>query len=210
MFVITADQVASRRDADRVDDALGRLTERYRSRMPLPPERTAGDELQAVTDDPGTALSIVLDLARDGHWSVGLGVGPVAEPLGATTRASTGAAFIAARAAVEAARRSPEPRFALRSDDRETSPADDLEPLIGMLLLLRSRRTAAGWTVADLLGDGHSQSDAADALGITPQAVSQRALAAGLRVEQGAVPSLVRLLGEADRAVSQGAGRIGA
>lgn len=208
MFVITADQVGSRRGADRVDAALERMTSRYRDRLALAPERTAGDELQALTADPATALSIVLELSRDGHWSTGLGIGAVETPLGASTRASTGPAFVAARAAVEAARRSPDPRFALRIAEPGTVRSEDVEPLVAAVLLIRSRRSAAGWAVADLLAEGRSQTDAADRLGISPQAVSQRSLAAGIRVEQAAVPALARLLREADAGMTADAGRI--
>ena len=46
----------------------------------LPADRTAGDEIQAATEDARTALAIVLHLTRDGNWSVGLGIGDVRTP----------------------------------------------------------------------------------------------------------------------------------
>lgn len=201
MFVITADQVRSRTGSDRVDDALAIVAANREHLLTLPAERTAGDELQCLTADPDAALGIVVDLARAGGWSVGLGLGSIREPLGATTRASTGPAFIAARAAVERARRTPPPRFGLVVDGARTL-SHDLEGLIAVTLLLRERRSAAGWVVADLLEKGLSQKEVADRIGITPQAVSQRALAAGLRPERQAIPALIRLLREADRAAS--------
>lgn len=207
MFVVTADQVASRRGADRVDGVLARLGARYTDTLELPPERTAGDELQALTPDATGALGMVLDLAREGGWSIGLGIGGVRTPLGATTRASSGAAFIAARTAVERARRGPEPRLGLVVAGDSLRSAD-LEALLALTLVLRDRRTAAGWAVADLMAEGLRQSTVAERLGITAQAVSQRALAAGLRVEQQAIPALVRLLDEADRTASADTAKI--
>jgi predicted transcriptional regulator len=67
-----------------------------------------------------------------------------------------------------------------------------------LLLLLRSRRTDEGWQLHDLLADGLSQVEAAERLGVTAQAVSQRARTAALRIEREARPALVRLLAEAD------------
>ena len=46
MFVITADQVASRRDADRTGALVETLTERYADQLVLPADQTAGDEIQ--------------------------------------------------------------------------------------------------------------------------------------------------------------------
>ena len=49
MFVLTVDQRGSRRDVDRVGDIIDDMADR---RLLRPFERTAGDEIQAVTDDP--------------------------------------------------------------------------------------------------------------------------------------------------------------
>ncbi|MBI5162070.1 MAG: helix-turn-helix domain-containing protein [Micrococcales bacterium] len=208
MFVITADQVGSRTASDRVDSALATITAHRQDLLSLPPERTAGDELQCLTADAGAALGIVCDLARAGGWSIGMGIGTVRTPLGATTRASTGAAFIAAREAVERARRSPGPRLGVVVEGSDRL-SQDLEGLIAVTLLLRERRTIAGWAVADLLAQGLTQREIAERIGITPQAVSQRTLAAGVRSERQAVPALIRLLRDADRRASAETGRIG-
>jgi len=105
MFVITADQRGSRSQPDRVDAAL-----RLVGAAPLvrPFERTAGDELQGVADDPAAALGVVLLLVRDGHWSVGVGVGGVRTPLPEQTRAGAGEAFERARVAVTRAKARPD------------------------------------------------------------------------------------------------------
>jgi hypothetical protein len=197
MFVITADQVDSRNSADLVEPALAAVAHRVGPLLASPPTRTVGDELQAVTDDPAAAVEVILLLDRLGHWSIGCGVGPVDLPLPADTRAATGAAFIEARAAVEAAKRH-SPRFALRVDHRSPLRTPDVEPLIDLLLALRSRRTEEGWQVYDLMAEGTSQQHVAEVLSISPQAVSQRARTAQIRVELAARPALVRLLAQAD------------
>lgn len=221
MFVVTADQVGSRTDIDRSAAMQRELQERFGRRLRLPLDQTAGDELQALTDDPGTALDLVLALARDGHWSVGLGVGDVRMPLPDAVRKAAGGAFIAAREAVDAAKRA-DGRFALRAANpparamdatapdapaHATAPvltAPELDPLIRLLLLVRDRRSPQGWEAIDLVRDGHSQKRAAAILGISDAAVSQRLKAAVWSVDDEARPALVRLLAELDRATEAG------
>ncbi|MFC6357217.1 DNA-binding protein [Luethyella okanaganae] len=204
MFVITADQIDSRNDIDRAGSLQAQLNERYRNALALLFDQTSGDELQAATDSPAVALDVVLELTRTGHWSVGLGVGAVRTPLPDAARKATGPAFVAARNAVEVAKRA-DARFALHgqeaSPDADDQPirVSDVEPLVTMLLLLRARRTGQGWEAVDLLTAGHNQQSAAALIGISPAAVSQRLKVAMWSVEEDARPALIRLLEELDR-----------
>ncbi len=198
MFVLTVDQVASRSRGDRMGDILPGLVERWGDAVLLGPDRTAGDEFQLVTDAAAAALGIVLDLTRDGGWSVGLGVGSVDTPLAATTREAGGPGFVAARAAVERAKGALH-RFALEGEpDRGGNDAADAEALVDLLLEVRARRSEEGWAVVDRSGDDVTQASIAAELGITPQAVSLRARTAGLRLERRATPALIRLLERLD------------
>ena len=197
MFVITADQADSRHSADAVDDALSALKRVGGRRLRRAPVRTIGDELQAITDDAGCALDVILWLDRAGRWSVGCGVGRVNLPLPRDSRSASGPAFYAARDAVTAAKRRA-PRFALGVDDASALTAAQVQPLIELLLVLRARRTAEGWELFDLLEQGVTQVEAAEQLGVTAQAVSQRARTAAIRLEAEARPALVRLLTAAD------------
>ena len=220
MFVLTADQIDSRSHADAVAEALARIDEVAPGGLLLPAERTAGDEIQALTDRADTAFRLLLELTRDGRWSVGIGVGPVRLPLGDSTRASTGDAFFAAREAIEAAKRTPS-RFALRAQPdpaRAPDPAGeqapgttsdrlrpaDVEALVGLVLALRGKRTPKGWEVHDLLASGATQSRAAASLGITQGAVSMRARTGSSREEIAASEALVRLLAMLDATTTEG------
>lgn len=198
MFVITADQVDSRGRPDIVTPVLAALDERFGDRLLLPVDRNAGDELQALTADAAAALDIVTTLARGDAWSVGLGIGEVRTPLPPHTREAGGDAFVAARAAVTRAKRAPL-RFAADAIVAP-QPAADAEALVGLLLSLRAGRSAAGWELYDLVSTGMTQAEAGARLGITPQSVSDRARAAGLRADLAAQPALVRLLESADAA----------
>lgn len=190
MYVITADQVDSRTTDDIVGATLAGLNKR--DDLLLPAERTAGDELQLLTAHAGTALDIILALSRAGRWSIGCGVGEVRRPLPATVREASGDAFVAARDAVDRAKRK-STRFALGGAGH-AGRVGHAEALIDLLLVVRARRTDEGWELADLIAGGLTQAAAAARLGISPQAASQRARAAELRVEQAAVPALIAML----------------
>lgn len=190
MFVMTVDQRRSRRDVDRVDEILADLAE---ATMTRPFQRTAGDEIQGVTSDAEVVVDRALDLVRRGHWSVGIGVGDVEQPLPAQTRAGRGPAFEAARRAVERAKAMPG-RIAVEGAGRDST---DAEAMLTLLALLITRRTAEGHAAVDLVRSGLNQSEAADRLRITKQAMSQRLAAAGWQAEQPARDTAVRLLARA-------------
>jgi hypothetical protein len=190
-FVLTVDQRGSRRGTDRVPRALALL-----SGVPtvLRFERTAGDEFQGVLDDPAAVVEAVRRLVRDGVWSVGIGAGPVQTPLPGSTRAGAGPAFLAARTAVEAAKRRPV-RVAVRGAAAE--PAADAQAVLTGLAALVERRSAQAWEAIALVESGRTQAQAAAQLGVTRQAVGQR-LAAGLwEVERDLRPAAARLLARA-------------
>lgn len=197
MFAVTADQVDSRHHDDLVAAELDELARIGGSRLLLPPDRSAGDELQVATPDAHTALEIVLRLTRSGQWSVGLAIGEVRYPLPEATRALAGSAFELARNAVDAAKKRTS-RFALEIGEGRHPDASTLQPLLELLLQLRARRTAEGWELSDLIGEGLSQKAAAERLGISPQAVSLRSQAAQLRLEAAARVSLTRLLADSE------------
>lgn len=193
MFVLTADQVRSRTSADAVDDALDTIRVRGGTRLAFAPERTVGDEVQVATDDADCTLDLVLALTRAGSWSVGCGVGAVEPATSPSIRAARGPAFIAAREAVDAAKKRPT-RFALRAPEDRATDAADTQAFVDLVLSLRARRSEEGWEVFDLVSAGSSQRAIAGELGISEQAVSQRAQTAQVSLELEAVPALGRAL----------------
>ncbi|RQP08948.1 MAG: DNA-binding protein [Microbacteriaceae bacterium] len=197
MFAITADQIDSRNRPDHAEAALELLARLGGDRLALPADRTAGDEVQVLTGDARTALDIVLALARTEQWSVGVGIGGVRAPLPSATRAATGDALVAAREAVEAAKRRPT-RVALAAGRGTRPAAETLQAVIDLLLQLRDRRSPEGWELYDLVETGLTQAEAAERLGITPQAASKRAIAAGIRLDAAARDGIVELLALAD------------
>lgn len=193
MFVMTVDQRGSRRDVDRVDPVLREFAD-----APLlrPFERTAGDEVQAVADRADLVVDLALELAARGYWSVGIGIGPVESPLPASTRAGRGQAFEAARDAVDRAKNLPG-SIAVSGPDPAT--AADAEAALMLVALLVSRRSPQGRDAVAAMREGLTQAQAADRLGISKQAISQRLSVAGWLAESAGRTLAQRLLQEAAR-----------
>jgi len=189
VYILTADQIGSRLSRDAVPAALDLL-----SAVPAvrPFDRTAGDEIQGVLGSSRDVVAAALALARDGRWSIGIGLGPVEEPLPETTRAGRGPAFANAREAVEAAKRRPQ-HVAVAGPDEPV--AADAQAVLTLLVAVVQRRSEAAWEAVDLVSAGLTMTEAATKLGVTRQAIGQR-LAAGLwQQEQDARPAAARLLG---------------
>lgn len=199
-IVLTVDQRSSRSAPDLVPatlEALAGLTGPAGTAALLPFERTVGDEIQGVLDDPAALAPVVERLLRDDAWHLGLGVGavdlPAEEP---TARAGRGPAYLHAREAVTAAKTSP---WHLRVVG-EDPVARDLESALWLWAAVLGRRTARGWEVADLVDAGLTYEQAGRRLGIGQSAVSQRAQAAGLvegrRARELVTHLAARLLGQ--------------
>lgn len=201
MFVLTADQRGSRLGSDRVGSAL-QLLGRVVPRPLRGFERTAGDEVQGVLADAGQVVAAVLALVPTGHWSVGVGVGPVEQPLPAVTRAGRGPAFSAARAAVEAAK-DRHHHAALVAEglppEAELTVAD-ADAVLALALAVQLRWSDEAREAVALLARGATQTDAARELGVTRQAVGQRLGAALWRQQSRATEVVAHLLDRADRA----------
>jgi hypothetical protein len=179
MFVLTVDQQRSRRTPDQVDALLRRLADRG-DRFVRAFERTAGDEVQGIVADPGVVVDLTLELVREGSWSIGIGIGPVDEPLPASTRAGSGPAFVLARESVTRAKSRP---TGLAVSGQAAQPARHVQAVLDLLAATVQRRSARGWEAVDLAARGLTQVEIAERLGISKQAVSQRLLAADWHVE---------------------------
>lgn len=201
VFVLTADQRGSRSSTDLVGHALSVL-----GRVVPDPlrgfERTAGDELQGVLAGAGQAVAAVQALVADGHWSVGVGVGPVETPLPASTRAGRGPAFTAARDAVERAKERGH-HVALVPEGLPAAAARtvlDADAVLTLALVVALRWSDEAREAIGLVAGGATQTDAARTLGVTRQAVGQRLTAAMWRPQSDAVAVVVRMLEQADAA----------
>jgi hypothetical protein len=197
VFVLTVDQRHSRRTTDRVEVLLRDLSAR-RGDLVRAFERTAGDEVQGVVAAPEVVVDLVLLLVRDRAWSVGVGLGPVDDPLPASTRAGSGPAFVAARAAVTAAK-SRSTCLAVAGSDQVG--ARRVQTALDLVAALLQRRTERGAEAASLARQGLNQLQVAARLGVSKQAVSQRLQAADWYLEAPGRELAAYLLSEADGTV---------
>ncbi|HEX5510781.1 MAG TPA: hypothetical protein VFX41_03635 [Actinomycetales bacterium] len=194
-LVMTIDQRRSRRGPDLVEDLLERLHDRELGKdVVLPFERTAGDEVQGLLSSPQAVVDLALLLAESRAWSIGIGVGEVRQPLPSSTRAAGGPAFENARDAVERAKSVAE---GIAVTGPEPVSAGDAEAVLQMLAAVILRRSEAGRQTVDLARTGLRQHEAAERLGISKQAVSQRLQTAFWNHERRVRPVAARLLDRA-------------
>jgi hypothetical protein len=225
MFVLTIDQRGSTRDIDRVPSLLQDVSTLTASGTF---ERSVGDEIQGVLQNPDEAVTIALHALRIGHWYVGIGVGNVDTPLPQSPREGSGPAFVAARHAVERAKAAGGhvplavlPGISRRGDAAvgrylNTSAASaasaacaNAEAVLRLIGRLIQERTESQWKVVDALtavqqnheGRHGTQKIAARELGITEQSVSRAVLRSGWQEEWAARPAAKMLLTLADRMI---------
>ncbi len=214
------DQRGSQKGADRVPELLAMLSD---APSVLPFERSVGDEVQGVMSDANAVVDVALRVLRTGQWYVGIGVGGVKQPLPASPREASGPAFVAARAAVDRAKKTGERvPLSVRAADSARSiggqsgkggtPASGrargaaaeyaaaAEAVLSLLGRQVRERTDAEWRVLDLLQPGirGQQAPVAARLGISPQAVSKAVFRSGWQEEQGARAAAAILLELAD------------
>jgi len=192
---VIADQVDSRTESDRVPLALDALAG---VGLLLPYERTAGDEIQGLAATGEAVVASITALTRLDGWRIGIGLGLVDEPLPQSTRAARGEAYLAARTAIGSARRSPVALSLVAGDSvRDGGYGDHVDDAETALWLLRStlaRRSREGWELMDLLDQGLTNAQAAERLGISPSAVSQRLGRAARTESERATRLAARLL----------------
>jgi hypothetical protein len=192
-FVLTVDQIQSRAQQDLVEVTLTGLGG---VDTVLPFTRTVGDEFQGLLTNPASVVDVTLGLMRTVAWHIGIGIGAVQQPLPSDARQARGPAFLAARSAVEAAKKQ-STHVSVRSvPDR--LEARDAEITFQLLIALQLRRSPLGWEAAELMDQGLTQAAAASTLGITRQALSQRLQAAHWSLDRESRLVLARLLARAD------------
>lgn len=187
MIVITADQRGSRTAGDRIPEVLAILRETLRA-LPTKPhgrywefQRTAGDEIQALFEDGDIELALraVLKL----HWLdfgyMGIGIGSV---LGGTNptinvRQGNGGAYIAARAAIDRAKKLPG-GVALEVEEGYREDLDQCRGLVDASLQLLFEEDRKSSPRDRQIAEQHyfyekTQAKIARELGISQPAVSQ-------------------------------------
>lgn len=193
MFTLTINQTDSRRDGDCVPQLLKDLRH-IPARLDF--DRSVEDEVQGIVDSPRQAVDAAMIALRTGSWYVGIGVGPVNEPLPNQIKDATGHGLIYARRAVDRLRNGKD-RIPVAVEGPLADVAAESEAVLRLLGHIVHDRSAAEWRVLDLLTPGvrGQQKAVAEELGITTQAVSKAVARAQWNEEHAARPAAARLLG---------------
>ncbi|NUP74172.1 MAG: MarR family transcriptional regulator, partial [Sinomonas sp.] len=159
-----------------------------------------GDEVQGVFASPEGAIGAGLvamrpDACGGVRWNVGIGVGPLGEPLPPDIRDVTGLGLVYSRRAVERAQHIKD-EAAIAVDGPDRALAAEAAAILRLLGLTVARRTTAEWRVLDLLTPGvrGQQRAVAEALGITAQAVSKAIARSHWNEEFEARPAAAHLM----------------
>lgn len=199
---LLGDLVDSRRAEDRaalhedLTRALARANDRH---TPLDALRvTTGDEFQGVFGTVGEALaaswSVRLGLGESADVRFGVGRGQV-QVLDAATGVQDGSAWWAARSAIEQVEaRAKGAHRVLRTGLAAAPEADPIAPELLAAVELADAGLAsldeAGRVILGVLLDGRPQAEAADELGVSRSAVSQRVARGALAVLADALSRL--------------------
>jgi hypothetical protein len=191
-FALTLDQRQSRSSEDAVEASLKRYNADKHFKLARKFERTAGDEMQALVQDPTTVVDLVLDAIRSQIWWIGIGCGGVDEPLPRSVRASSGEALENARIAVERAKsKSERHHFFIVG----TSPlVEDLTAIFMLLAVIIERQSPRAKSAAELDAKGLSQREASQRLGISQQSFSERLRRAYTREERAGRDLAIRIV----------------
>lgn len=203
MFVMTIDQRGSRRHGDKVPQLL-KVLENLTTILPF--ERSVGDEVQGLLDEPQEVVEAVARILREKDWYVGIGIGRVDVPLPTSSREASGEAFVAAREAVDAAKKTGDrvPLSVKTPNAAVAVWADAAEAVLALTGDVVRSRSAAEWRVLDALdaSPGTTQKQVAATLQISPQAVSKAIVRSGRAEEWGGRRAALLLLQHAQLALN--------
>lgn len=192
MYVVTMDQ----RNSRYVGDMVPQLVRQLRGiGTGVEFQRSVADEVQGVTIEARDAVAAALIALRGGSWSVGIGVGRVDDPLPKQINDATGYGMVYARRAAERALKVHD-QVPLAVEGLELELAAEAQAVLRLLGRMVAVRTEAEWRVVDLMTPGvrGQQKLVAEALGITPQAVSKAVVRSLWQEEWAARPAAARLL----------------
>ncbi|MEX3505858.1 MarR family transcriptional regulator [Corynebacterium sp. LK2590] len=149
------------------------------------------EDICTVVDSPSSVCEVVMALLADGDWAVGIGLCPGATDKAVARATASGALGRSARAG----------QVRAKTDVRaRKSEADDIAAAFGLLGYVLHKRTAEGREATSLVRSGYNQNEAAEQLGISKQAMSQRLQAAGWAAESAGWQLAVRLLERGNQA----------
>ena len=148
------------------------------------------EDICAVAHSASSVCDVVMALLADGDWAIGIGVSPGAS-------GDEDAARQVATAALKASARAGQV-YAKISKRGRASEANDIATTFALLGFVLHKRTIEGREATSLVRAGLNQNEAAEELGISKQAMSQRLQAAGWAAEMAGWQLAVNIIERAD------------
>lgn len=156
------------------------------------------EDICAVIDSAQAACAVVMALLSDGEWAIGLGIDSgldssteKPEKIEADARAVATAAFGPASRSARAGT----VRVKVAGPSKNTGTAAfDIAATFQLLGQVLSKRSLEGREATSLVRRGLNQNEAAEELGISKQAMSQRLQAAGWQAENAGSSLAVHLI----------------
>lgn len=142
------------------------------------------EDIRTNVSHAEAACMLIMALLSDGGWAIGLGINPTGPALFAATDA------VGNRAGVVGV-------IVDKQDATETNAADDIAAAFSLISHVLAKRTLEGREATSLVRSGLNQNQAAEQLGISKQAMSQRLQAAGWHAEQAGWQLAVNLINRA-------------
>ncbi|WP_080794892.1 MarR family transcriptional regulator [Corynebacterium pacaense] len=158
-------------------------------------EKLGVEDIRANIDSATAACDVVMALLAAGDWAIGIGVVP-----GADTDDDAHLREMAVEAAGDALRptaRSGVVRVRISGARRDDVRAFNISAAFALLSQVLGKRSIEGREATSLVRSGLNQNEAAEELGISKQAMSQRLQAAGWHAEQAGWQLAVNLLAQA-------------
>ncbi|WP_448854599.1 MarR family transcriptional regulator [Corynebacterium frankenforstense] len=158
-------------------------------------ERLGVEDIRARVETPESLCDTVMALLSDGEWALGVGVTDAAHD---ATEAATAALDRAARPGLVRARVLPD------AAGTAGTAGEDIAAVFLLLGQVLAKRSLEGREATSLMRTGMNQIEAAERLGITKQAISQRLRAAGWQAENAGWQLAVNLITAAQKAAPEG------
>ncbi len=152
------------------------------------------EDICATVDSPEAICDTVMALLSDGSWAAGIGILP------GSVRTEAEAEAVRRVAATSLARRARSGSVGVRvASPGAGSAAGDISATFALIGYALSKRTVEGREATSLMRAGMNQNEAAEELGISKQAMSQRLQAAGWQAETAGWQLAVNLIRRAEK-----------
>lgn len=162
------------------------------------------EDICAVIDAAQPACDVVMALLSDGEWAVGLGINPSLGPEDETSAEQVRKLASSALGPIGRSARAGSVKVKVAGSTQAIDTAAfDIAATFQLLGQVLSKRSLEGREATSLMRRGLNQNEAAEELGISKQAMSQRLQAAGWQAENSGWRLAVHLIDWANRPTPQ-------